>query len=42
TRESVNRQLSAWTQEGVIAMDQGKITLLDRETLDLMAQSSGF
>ncbi|MGI9498641.1 MAG: Crp/Fnr family transcriptional regulator [Geminicoccaceae bacterium] len=41
TRESVNRQLSAWTQEGVIAIDQGKITLLDRETLDLMAQSTG-
>jgi len=41
TRESVNRQLSTWTQEGVIAIDQGKITLLDRESLDLMAQSSG-
>ena len=41
TRESVNRQLSAWTQEGVIAVDQGKITLLDRRSLDLMAQSSG-
>ncbi|MEM9624700.1 MAG: Crp/Fnr family transcriptional regulator [Pseudomonadota bacterium] len=39
TRESVNRQLSAWTQEGVIAMEQGKITLIDQETLELMAQS---
>ena len=39
TRESVNRQLSAWTQEGVIAVDQGKITLIDRDALDLMAQS---
>lgn len=41
TRESVNRQLSAWTQEGVIVIDQGKITLLDRETLSSLAQGSG-
>lgn len=39
TRESVNRQLSAWTQEGVIAVDQGKITLLDQDALEAMAQS---
>ena len=39
TRESVNRQLSAWTQEGVIAVEQGKITILDQETLELTAQS---
>ena len=41
TRESVNRQLSAWTQEGVISIKQGKITLLDLESLELVAQSSG-
>ncbi len=40
TRESVNRQLSAWTQEGVIAIDHGKITIIDQETLEEMAQSS--
>ncbi|MGI9417260.1 MAG: Crp/Fnr family transcriptional regulator [Geminicoccaceae bacterium] len=40
TRESVNRQLSAWTQEGVIAIDQGKITILDQESLEFTAQSS--
>ena len=39
TRESVNRQLSAWTQEGVIAVDQGKITLIDQDALETMAQS---
>ena len=39
TRESVNRQLSAWTQEGVIAVDQGKITLIDEDALETMAQS---
>lgn len=41
TRESVNRQLSSWVQEGVISVDQGKITLLDREALDYLAQNSG-
>jgi len=40
TRESVNRQLSAWTQEGVIAVDQGKITIIDQETLEFTAQSA--
>lgn len=40
TRESVNRQLSAWTQEGVIAMEQGKITIIDQEALEDTAQSS--
>ena len=40
TRESVNRQLSTWTQEGVIAVDQGKITIVDREILELTAQSA--
>ncbi|MEL6961308.1 MAG: Crp/Fnr family transcriptional regulator [Pseudomonadota bacterium] len=39
TRESVNRQLSAWTQDSVIAVEQGKITILDQETLELTAQS---
>jgi CRP-like cAMP-binding protein len=41
TRESVNRQLSAWTQEGVIAMERGRIALRDRETLACLAQSGG-
>lgn len=40
TRESVNRQLSAWTQEGVIAIDQGRIIILDQDTLEDTAQSS--
>lgn len=34
TRESVNRQLSTWAQDGVIAIDQGKITILDQDTLE--------
>ncbi len=40
SRESVNRQLSAWAQEGVIALDHGKITILDAETLEFTAQTS--
>lgn len=40
TRESVNRQLSTWTQEGVIAIDQGKITIIDQEILEHTAQSA--
>ncbi|MEZ5933806.1 MAG: Crp/Fnr family transcriptional regulator [Alphaproteobacteria bacterium] len=39
TRESVNRQLSAWSQDGVISIDQGKITILDQDTLEDTAQS---
>ncbi|MGH1481233.1 MAG: Crp/Fnr family transcriptional regulator [Geminicoccales bacterium] len=42
TRESVNRQLNAWVQDEIIALDQGKIVILDREMLQLTAQSSGF
>ncbi len=40
TRESVNRQLNAWVQEGIIALEQGRIVILDREMLQLTAQSS--
>jgi len=42
TRESVNRQLNAWVQDEIIALDQGKIVILDREMLQLTAQSSSF
>lgn len=41
TRESVNRQLNAWVQEGIIAMAQGRIVILDRQMLQLTAQSGG-
>lgn len=40
TRESVNRQLSAWTQEEIIAIDQGRITILDQEALQSMSLGS--
>ena len=41
TRESVNRQLNAWAHDEIIALDHGRIVILDRETLQLTAQSSG-
>jgi CRP-like cAMP-binding protein len=41
TRESVNRQLNAWVQEGIIALEQGRIVILDREMLQLTAQTNG-
>jgi len=34
TRESVNRQLNAWQQEGIVRLEQGRITIVDRDALD--------
>ncbi len=42
TRESVNRQLNAWVQEEIIALEQGRIVILDREMLKLTAQTGSF
>jgi CRP/FNR family transcriptional regulator, cyclic AMP receptor protein len=36
TRESVNRQLNAWQQEGLLALDQGRITIKDRDALEAL------
>lgn len=33
SREQINRQLSAWVECGVVALNQGKVTILDREAL---------
>jgi CRP/FNR family transcriptional regulator, cyclic AMP receptor protein len=33
SRESINKQLSAWQQDGVIKVEQGSITILDRTAL---------
>ncbi len=41
SREHVNRQLAAWADAGVIALDQGRITVLDRRYLDEVAANSG-
>ena len=36
TRESVNKQLRAWQEEGLISMDRGYITILDSKELALL------
>jgi CRP-like cAMP-binding protein len=34
TRESVNRQLNAWSEQGVLALERGRITILDQDALE--------
>jgi CRP-like cAMP-binding protein len=41
SRESVNRQLNAWAQDGIISQEQGRITILDRDKLQTTVQTSG-
>lgn len=40
TRESVNRQLNAWVQDGVLALARGRITVLDLDALEDAAMPS--
>lgn len=40
SRENINRQLSAWADAGVIALNQGRITVLDSNFLSEIASSS--
>ena len=37
TRESVNKQLRAWTEEGLITVDHGYIVIHDRRELEKLA-----
>jgi CRP-like cAMP-binding protein len=37
TRESVNKQLRAWTEEGLITIDHGYIVIHDRSELEKLA-----
>jgi CRP-like cAMP-binding protein len=37
TRESINKQLRAWTEEGLITIDQGYIVICDRRELEKLA-----
>jgi CRP/FNR family cyclic AMP-dependent transcriptional regulator len=34
TRESVNRQLNAWAEEGIVELERGQITILDSDALE--------
>jgi len=37
SRESINKQIRAWTEEGVVRMERGSITILRRATLEQLA-----
>jgi len=41
TRESINKQMRAWTDQGAIRVDQGYVVILRMETLEELASSSG-
>jgi CRP-like cAMP-binding protein len=37
TRESINKQMRAWTEEGIIGVDQGYVVILRPEALEQLA-----
>jgi CRP/FNR family cyclic AMP-dependent transcriptional regulator len=37
TRESVNKQIRAWTEDGIVRMDRGEVTILDADRLERFA-----
>jgi len=37
SRQSVNRQLKEWEAKGILRLDYGRVTLLDKEALRLLA-----
>lgn len=37
TRESVNKQIRAWTEDGVLRMERGEVTILDPDRLERFA-----
>lgn len=39
SRENINRQLNLWSQAGLVALDQGKVRVLDREWLEDVADA---
>jgi CRP/FNR family transcriptional regulator, cyclic AMP receptor protein len=41
TRESINKQLRAWREEGLVTLERGYITVRDREGLELIAEGDG-
>jgi CRP-like cAMP-binding protein len=38
TRESVNKQIRAWTADGIVHMERGEVTILDGERLERFAR----
>ncbi|MFY8193454.1 Crp/Fnr family transcriptional regulator [Novosphingobium sp. B1] len=39
SREQINRQLSAWADNGIVALKSGRVTILDREALVDVAEA---
>lgn len=37
SRENINRQLGAWADSGIVALENGRVRVLDRETLEEIA-----
>ena len=37
TRESINKQLKLWAEQALVNFERGRVTLLDREQLELIA-----
>jgi len=41
SREHINRQLRSWEESGVISLEQGRVRVLDVETLEDISESEG-
>ncbi|HEX7854063.1 MAG TPA: Crp/Fnr family transcriptional regulator [Sphingobium sp.] len=39
SRENINRQLSLWQQDGIVAVSHGGVTIMDREALEEVADA---
>ncbi|HMO75405.1 MAG TPA: Crp/Fnr family transcriptional regulator [Sphingopyxis sp.] len=41
SREHINRQLRSWEESGIIALEQGRVRVLDVDTLEDISESEG-
>jgi CRP/FNR family transcriptional regulator, cyclic AMP receptor protein len=40
SRENINRQLGAWADSGIVALEQGRVKILEREVLEEIAMAA--
>lgn len=40
SRENINRQLGAWADVGIVALEQGRVKILDRDVLEEIAMAA--
>ncbi len=40
SRENINRQLGAWSEAGIVSLDQGRVRVLDRGVLEEIAMAA--